>query len=116
VRRQIALAERIAELAAEHGALVAGCGHVGDGNVHVTVFQPDEDRRHALIHRIFETALAAGGAISGEHGIGTEKLGYFLEMQDPVSLELMRAIKAIFDPRGILGPERLLGVPTAVAP
>jgi len=107
---------RVAELANEHDALVTGCGHVGDGNVHVTVFQPDEDRRHALIHRIFETALAAGGAISGEHGIGTEKLGYFLEMQDPVSLELMRAIKAIFDPRGILGPERLLGVPTAVAP
>ena len=107
---------RVAVLATEHGALVTGCGHVGDGNVHVTVFQPDEDRRHALIHRIFETALAAGGAISGEHGIGTEKLGYFLEMQDPMSLELMRAIKAVFDPQGILGPERLLGVPTAVAP
>jgi len=106
---------RVAVLATEHGALVTGCGHVGDGNVHVTVFQTDEDRRHALIHRIYETALAAGGAISGEHGIGTEKLPYFLEMQDPVSLELMRAVKAIFDPQGILGPERLLGVPSGAA-
>ena len=51
-----------------------------------------------------------GGAISGEHGIGTAKQPYFLEMQDPVSLELMRSIKRAFDPAGILGPERLLGV------
>ena len=100
----------VAVLAQEQGALVTGCGHVGDGNVHISVFQPDDERRRALIHGIFETALAAGGAISGEHGIGTEKLPYFLEMQDPVSLELMRAIKAVFDPQGILGPDRLLGV------
>jgi glycolate oxidase len=57
----------------------------------------------------FELALAAGGAISGEHGVGTAKLPYFLEMQDPVSLELMRSIKQAFDPAGILGPDRLLG-------
>jgi glycolate oxidase len=101
---------RVAELAQGQGALVSGCGHVGDGNVHISVFQPDDDRRHALIHGIFETAVAAGGAISGEHGIGTAKLPYFLEMQDPVSLDLMRAIKSVFDPRGILGPDRLLGV------
>ena len=101
---------QVAELAQEHGALVTGCGHIGDGNVHVTVFQPDEGRRHALMRTAFELALAAGGAISGEHGIGTAKLPYFLEMQDPVSLELMRSIKRVFDPEGILGPDRLLGV------
>jgi glycolate oxidase len=101
---------QVASLAEEYGALVTGCGHVGDGNVHVTVFQQDQARRHALIHRIFETALAAGGAISGEHGIGTEKLRYFLEMQDPVSLRLMRSIKRVFDPEGILGPDRVLGI------
>ncbi len=101
---------RVATLAQEHRALVTGCGHIGDGNVHITVFQPDEDQRHALMHEAFELALAAGGAISGEHGIGTAKMGYFLEMQDPISLRLMRAIKAAFDPRGILGPDRLLGV------
>jgi glycolate oxidase len=100
---------QVADLAGRHGALVTGCGHVGDGNVHLSVFQPDEGRRHALLHAIFETAIAAGGAISGEHGIGTEKLPYFLETQDAVNLELMRAIKRVFDPLGILGPERLLG-------
>jgi glycolate oxidase len=99
---------QVAVLAQEHGALVTGCGHIGDGNVHVSVFQPDDDRRHALMRASFEMALAAGGAISGEHGIGTAKLPYFLEMQDPVSLELMRSIKRAFDPGGILGPGRLL--------
>ncbi len=101
---------RVAELAADHGALITGCGHVGDGNVHLSIFQPDEVRRHALLHAIFETAIAAGGAIAGEHGIGTAKLEYFLETQDPVSLDLMRAIKRVFDPLGLLGPDRLLGV------
>jgi glycolate oxidase len=101
---------RVAELAADHGALITGCGHVGDGNVHLSIFQPDEEQRHALLHAIFDTAIAAGGAIAGEHGIGTAKLEYFLETQDPVSLELMRAIKRSFDPLGLLGPDRLLGM------
>ena len=101
---------QVAVLAQEHGALVTGCGHIGDGNVHITVFQPDDERRHALMHASFELALQVGGAISGEHGIGTTKLPYFLEMEDPVSLELMRSIKQVFDPGGILGPDRVLGV------
>jgi glycolate oxidase len=101
---------QVAVLAEEHGALITGCGHIGDGNVHITVFQPDDERRHALMHASFELALQAGGAISGEHGIGTAKLPYFLELEDPVSLGLMRSIKQVFDPRGILGPDRLLGV------
>jgi glycolate oxidase len=106
---------RVAELAGRSGALVSGCGHVGDGNVHLSVFQPDEDRRHALLVEIFETAIAAGGAVSGEHGIGTEKLSYFLDTVDAVNLDLMRAIKRVFDPMGILGPERLLGATGATA-
>src|SRR5271154_1659570 len=101
---------RVAVLAEEHGVFTTGCGHIGDGNVHITVFQPDDERRHAFVEASFELALAVGGAISGEHGIGTAKLPYFLEMQDPVSLGLMRSIKQAFDPRGILGPDRLLGV------
>ena len=101
---------QVAVLAQEHGAFVTGCGHIGDGNVHITVFQPDEERRHDLMQASFELALRVGGAISGEHGIGTAKLSYFLELEDPVSLELMRSIKRAFDPDGILNPDRLLGV------
>jgi glycolate oxidase len=99
----------VAELGAAHEAFVSGCGHVGDGNVHLAVFQPDADKRKALTKAIFRAAIDAGGAISGEHGIGTEKMPYFLEMHDPAALELMRSIKRVFDPRGILGPDRLLG-------
>ncbi len=102
---------QVAVLAERHGALTTGCGHIGDGNVHISVFQPDEGQRRALMRASFELALAAGGAISGEHGIGTAKLPYFLELEDPVALGLMRAIKGAFDPLGILGPERLLGLP-----
>jgi glycolate oxidase len=97
----------VAELANGAGALVTGCGHVGDGNVHLSVFQPDAERRHALIVAIFAAAIAAGGAISGEHGIGTEKQEYYLDTVDPTVLALMRSIKAVFDPRGILGPGRI---------
>lgn len=100
---------RVADLAGRDGALVTGCGHVGDGNVHLSVFLPDEDRRHALLDEIYATAIAAGGAVSGEHGIGTEKLSYFLDTVDTVNLDLMRSIKGVFDPLGILGPGRLLG-------
>ncbi len=100
---------RVADLAGRYGALITGCGHVGDGNVHLSIFQPDEVRRHALLDEIYATAIAAGGAVSGEHGIGTEKLSYFLDTVDTVNLDLMRSIKGVFDPLGILGPERLLG-------
>jgi glycolate oxidase len=98
---------QVALLAGTHGALVTGCGHVGDGNVHLSVFQPDPERRHELIRAIFAAAVAAGGAISGEHGIGTEKQEYYLDTVDPSALSLMRSIRAVFDPRGILGPGHL---------
>jgi glycolate dehydrogenase FAD-linked subunit len=107
---------QVAVLAQEHGALVTGCGHIGDGNVHITVFQPDKEVRHSFMHRAFELALASGGAISGEHGIGTAKLPYFLELADPVALRLMRSIKDAFDPKGILGPDRVLGIRAAASP
>ena len=99
---------RVGELAKEYGALVAGCGHAGDGNVHLSVFQPDERQRHEVLRSIFRTGMEMGGAISGEHGIGTEKKSYFLELEDPAKIALMRRIKTAFDPQGILSPGKLL--------
>ena len=98
----------VAAVAKEHGALITGCGHVGDGNVHLSVFQPDVEQRTEVLRAVFRAGMALGGAISGEHGIGTEKKKYFLELEDPVKLELMRAVKRAFDPNGILGPGNLL--------
>jgi glycolate oxidase len=100
------------KLAEETGSGVVGCGHAGDGNVHLAVFQADPTIRHTLLHGIFETGLALGGAISGEHGIGRQKRPYFLELTDPAQIALMRRVKQAFDPAGILNPDVMLGQAT----
>jgi glycolate oxidase len=89
------------------GAGVVGCGHAGDGNVHLAVFC-DDDVRHRLLHDIFAAAMELGGAISGEHGLGRIKMRHFLELEDPVKIALMRLIKDAFDPAGVLNPDALL--------
>jgi glycolate oxidase len=100
---------RVSEIAAEHGSWIAGCGHAGDGNVHMAVFQPDPDARGRIMRALFTAGMALGGAISGEHGLGTEKTGYFLDLEDPAKIALMRRIKAAFDPNLILNPGTILG-------
>ncbi|MBA2326989.1 MAG: FAD-binding protein [Actinobacteria bacterium] len=95
---------KVSELAQTHDSFIAGCGHAGDGNVHLSVFQRDPEQRYKVMRGLFETGMALGGAISGEHGIGLEKKKYFMELEDPVKLELMRRIKAAFDPNNILNP------------
>ncbi|MGO9341483.1 MAG: FAD-binding oxidoreductase [Acidimicrobiales bacterium] len=102
-----------ATLATKHNSLVFGCGHAGDGNVHLTVFQPDPALRIPLVRELLVEGTAAGGAISGEHGLGRSKAGYFLELADPVVIALMQRLKQAFDPNGILGPGNLPGLPSS---
>jgi len=94
-------------LADASGTFVAGCGHAGDGNVHLSVFQPDTEKRAQVMRDLFAAGMALGGTISGEHGIGTTKKKYFLALEDPVKVDLMRRIKTAFDPNGILNPGTL---------
>jgi glycolate dehydrogenase FAD-linked subunit len=95
---------KVTELAANKQSWIAGCGHAGDGNVHLSIFQPDPEIRYQVTRELFEVGMALGGAISGEHGIGSAKKRYFLELEDPVKVDLMRRIKTAFDPSGILNP------------
>ena len=96
--------ERVAALAAATGSFVPGCGHAGDGNVHLAVFQPDPAKRSEVIEGILRAGVERGGAISGEHGIGRGKRKYLAAIEDPAKLALWRRIKMAFDPNGILNP------------
>jgi glycolate oxidase len=96
-------------IASRHDRLVIGCGHAGDGNVHLALFEPDPASRKRIMREIFAAAVSRGGAVSGEHGLGTAKAAYFLELADPVTVSVMRRVKEAFDPAGLLGPAALLG-------
>jgi glycolate oxidase len=95
---------RVHEIAGRHGTMIPGCGHAGDGNVHMAIFEQDPEKRHALMLELFEAGRALGGMISGEHGIGREKKAYFAELEDPVKIQLMKRIKQAFDPANVLNP------------
>lgn len=93
--------------AVDPGAVVWLFGHVGDGNVHVNVtgVAPDDDR---VDDAVIDTALALGGSISAEHGVGTLKRRYMTRARTPAELEAFRSLKHALDPAGILNPGVLL--------
>ncbi len=84
-------------------------GHAGDGNLHIAA-QVDSDEiglSEELVHNVVDDALARGGTCTGEHGIGLGKIGA-LEQEHGDLIPLMLAIKASFDPHGILNPGKVL--------
>ena len=90
-------------------------GHLGDGNLHYNVFpQPGKTRadhahqRDAVKACIHDLAHSMGGSVSAEHGIGRLKVKDLETYSDPAKLEMMRAIKAALDPKGILNPGAVL--------
>jgi glycolate oxidase len=95
---------KVSALATASGSFIVGCGHAGDGNVHFSVFQGDDAVRSQVLHDIFASGMSLGGAISGEHGIGSEKKHHYLALEDPAKVALLRRIKAAFDPANILNP------------
>ncbi|MEW6120229.1 MAG: FAD-linked oxidase C-terminal domain-containing protein [Pseudomonadota bacterium] len=91
---------------------IVSFGHAGNGNLHVNLMVHPDDademaRARAALDAIMSRVLAAGGTLSGEHGIGTEKRRFVPQEIDAPTLALMRAIKRQFDPLGLLNPGKL---------
>jgi FAD/FMN-containing dehydrogenase len=97
------------------GVRIMPFGHLGDGNVHYNMLQPEAMRGEAFIamkeqvqRRVFDLVASLGGTISAEHGIGRLKQGELALRKSPVELALMRQIKQSLDPKGILNPGAVL--------
>src|SRR3954449_1937255 len=97
------------------GARPVPFGHLGDGNIHYNVSQPVGGdtaefmgRWHEVNAVVFAIVLRMGGSISAEHGIGVLKRDELPEVKDRVAIELMRGIKAMLDPLGIMNPGKVL--------
>jgi len=109
--RLIDLIETVNELERKHGVYMPVYGHAGDGNLHVHLMKWNEwtkERYDELRSIIYARALELGGTITGEHGIGYVRRKYVEMVLDRKSIELMRAIKRIFDPNNILNPDKVL--------
>ncbi|HSN19470.1 MAG TPA: FAD-linked oxidase C-terminal domain-containing protein [Usitatibacter sp.] len=107
--------DRVYQLAQEYGLMVGNVFHAGDGNIHPCIFYDankpgDLERGEELGGRILEACVEVGGTITGEHGVGVEKLRQMCVQFSPAELEAFHAVKAAFDPEGILNPGK--AVPT----
>jgi glycolate oxidase len=101
--------ERIERAAAKHEMIIGTFGHAGDGNLHPTiVFDGRDPKSVAKARVVFDEmlidAMALGGTVTGEHGIGTLKPRYVEQMFGETQVSLMRRIKNAFDPNSILNP------------
>jgi glycolate oxidase len=102
----------VEEIGRKHNTFVANFGHAGDGNIHVN-FMCDRDnpetiqRARQCVRETFALSVALGGSISGEHGIGYVKAAYLDMAIDAPTLSVMKGIKKVFDPNGILNPGKM---------
>ncbi len=106
------LVARIEEIGKKHNTFVANFGHAGDGNIHVNFVVDREDpeqiaRARKCVSETFQLSVELGGTISGEHGIGYVKAQYLGYALDEPTLEIMKGIKKLFDPKGILNPGKM---------
>lgn len=101
------------DLGAQHGLRILGYGHLGDGNIHVNVLRMDtppdiwDSKKAIVLAEIFAKAIALGGTLSGEHGIGITKKAYMPLMFSERDLSVMAGIKSVFDPKGLLNPGKI---------
>jgi len=109
---------RIAEISARHGVRIVNVFHAGDGNLHPIVLFDERDAEQtrqvlAASGEILDECIACGGSVTGEHGIGVEKLDFMTRLFSPDDLNAMRRLRDAFNPEGRLSPQKML--PTAGA-
>ena len=111
------LLRAVREIAGRRSLTAVCYGHAADGNIHVNLVQPPGERerwlseRDAAVEEIFRAVVALGGTITGEHGVGLTQRAYLGLRHPPEVLAAMRAIKAIFDPDGLLNPGKIFLLP-----
>jgi glycolate oxidase len=116
-RAQIpAMVRRVEQIAARHRLAIPLFGHIGDGNLHPNILcdlrDPEEMARVQSAGReILEAAVALGGTLSGEHGIGTLKRDFLSENLDAPSIEMQQRIKWALDPENLLNPGKIFPIP-----
>jgi len=111
--RLVEVLRQVYEIAARHDVLVMNVFHAGDGNLHpLLVFDAREpgvlERIKAAGDDIVEVSLAAGGVLSGEHGIGLEKRQFMAQLFGPADLDAQARLREAFDPDGRLNPGKVL--------
>lgn len=113
--RLVEMIAAIESIGMEHGVEVGCVAHAGDGNLHVGLLAPMQDGEleppasiHAAAESVVRTALALGGTITGEHGVGALKRLWLAEELGEQQVELQRSLKAVFDPLGLLAPASFL--------
>ena len=106
----------IDRIAAKHQVRIGTFGHAGDGNLHPDLVLERGDPNGAAITKavqddLYQAALDLGGTVTGEHGIGSARVGWLEAQRGADAVRVMRAIKAALDPQGLLNPGRVLAVP-----
>ncbi|MDN7140545.1 FAD-binding oxidoreductase [Pseudomonas sp. JQ170] len=92
-------------------------GHIGDGNLHLNILKPDALSKDEFFAKcatvnkwVFEIVQKYNGSISAEHGVGMTKRDYLTYSRSPAEIEYMKAVKAVFDPNGIMNPGKIFAV------
>ncbi len=106
------LISRLADLSGKVNLPIINFGHAGDGNIHVNIMtdkkNPEEyQTAERAVGEVFSICLDLGGTLSGEHGIGIAKARYIESELGKTGMELMKRIKAVFDPNNILNPGKI---------
>jgi glycolate oxidase subunit GlcD len=105
------------EIGARHGLDACSWGHAGDGNLHATMMLRRDDpdglaRAAAAAEDLFAAAVELGGSVSGEHGLGWVKRGQLARQWTEAALDLHEGVKRLFDPKGLLNPQKKLARPS----